>query len=59
MKIRMIERFCKMLEGTVQDIDEGPARQLIAEGYAVEFRDDEPKIEKAQATPQAERRIVE
>jgi hypothetical protein len=58
MKIRMIERFCKMLEGTVQDIDEGPARQLIAEGYAVEYRD-EPKVEKAQATPQAERRIVE
>jgi hypothetical protein len=59
MKIRMIERFCKMLEGTVQDIEEGPARQLIAEGYAIEFREDQPKVEKAQATPQAERRIIE
>ena len=58
MKIRMIERFCRMAEGTVQDIDEGPARQLIAEGYAVEYRD-EPKIEKAQAEPVAERRTVE
>jgi hypothetical protein len=55
----MIERFCKMLEGTVQDIEEGPARQLIAEGYAIEFREDESKVEKAQATPQAERRIIE
>jgi hypothetical protein len=59
MKIRMIERFCKMLEGTVQDIEDGPARQLIAEGYAIEFRQDQPKVEKAQATPQAERRIIE
>jgi hypothetical protein len=58
VKIRMIERFARMLEGTVHDIDEGPARQLIAEGYAVEYRD-EQKVEKAQVTPVAERRIVE
>jgi hypothetical protein len=54
----MVERFARMLEGTVHDIDEGPARQLIAEGYAVEYRD-EQKVEKAQVTPVAERRIVE
>ena len=59
MKIRMVRDFAKMLEGTVHDIDEGPARQLIAEGYAVEFRDDQPKIEKAQVQPKAERRIVQ
>lgn len=55
MKIRMIQRFCKMAEGTVHDIDEKPARQLIEEGYAVEYRD-EPKVEKAQVQPKAERR---
>ena len=55
MKIRMVRDFAKMFEGTVQDIDEGPARQLIVEGYAVEYRD-EPQIEKAQAEPTAERR---
>jgi len=38
MKIRMIRDFAKMLEGTVHDIDEGPAGQLIAEGYAAEKR---------------------
>jgi hypothetical protein len=55
MKIRMIQRFCKMAEGTVHDVDEKPARQLIEEGYAVEYRD-EPKVEKAQVQPKAERR---
>jgi hypothetical protein len=58
MKIRMVRDFAKMFEDTTHDIDEGPARQLIAEGYAIEYRD-EPKVEKAQATPQAERRIIE
>jgi hypothetical protein len=58
MKIRMVRDFAKMFEGTTHDIDEGPARQLISEGYAVEYRD-EPKVEKAQVQPQAERRIVE
>jgi len=57
MKIRMIERFCKMAEGTVHDIDDGPARQLIAEGYAVEYRDS-PIVENAQAAPKAERRVA-
>jgi len=55
MKIRMIREFAKMLEGTVHDIDEGPARQLIAEGYAAEQRA-EPQVEKAQIEPHAERR---
>jgi len=55
MKIRMIRDFAKMLEGTVHDIDEGPAGQLIAEGYAAEQRA-EPQVEKAQIEPHAERR---
>lgn len=57
MKIRMIQRYCKWAEGSVQEVADGPARQLIEEGYAVEYRD-EPPVEKAVATPKAERRTA-